>query len=343
LTLDSTSYTPDIIELLKAVGNARSNVIWDGRFDTIKSNKKEDLSRPSSTDTRSAKLAYIQAKYVGRNFVKKPNLEDEQDADQILFEAIDDDNIPRALYALALGANVNASKANYTKSPRISLFLDPQPTRSSIQSYAAYLMNHLDNDDTSSQKYQIADDTEEEKQDYIVRFALHYALLHGREASNDELFSVPQSTPLVICSSSSSTTNNTDRSSILSSSSESSVVHKRKFIFPMAELLLQNGADTSIVDPKTGHTLADLVGMGSVVNDDAIAYINLKNTARGQSTITRSSTILNHHLMNLQIQQLEDEEYSIDSNHDTKTEDIPPPLPPKNDHHLASFVQDTTI
>lgn len=34
LTLDSTSYTPDIIELLKSVGNAKSNIIWDPRIDT---------------------------------------------------------------------------------------------------------------------------------------------------------------------------------------------------------------------------------------------------------------------------------------------------------------------
>jgi hypothetical protein len=263
-------------------------------------------------------------------------LEDEQDVDQILFEAIDDDDIPRALYALALGANVNSSRPNYTKSPRISLFIDPQQQqRSSIQSYVPFSMN-LD-DDESSKKYQMTNDTEtkkekEEKEDYIVRFALHYALLHGREASDDELFS---SMPLVICSSSSTTTNNTDGSSILSSSSELSG-SKRKFIFPMAELLLQNGADTGIVDPKTRHTLADLVGMGSVVNDDAIAYINLKNTARGQSTITRSSTILNHHLLNLHMQQLEED-------NDTKTEqDIPPPLPPKN-NYLGSIAQDTAI
>lgn len=349
LTLDSTSYTPDIIELLKSVGNARSNVIWDGRFDTTantKSSKKEDLPRPASTDSRSVKLAYIQAKYVGKNFVKKPTLENEQDVDQMLFEAIDDDNIPRALYSLALGANVNSSRHNYIKSPRISLFIDPQQQqRSSIQSYVPFLMNlDYDKDEATSKKCEITDSTEsitEEKENYIVRFALHYALLHGRETSSDELLNIP----LVIFSSTSTITNNTDTggegSSILSVSSESPAPlsgSKRQFNFPMAELLLQNGADTGIIDPKTGHTLADLVGMGSLVNDDAIAYISLKNTARGQSTITRSSTILNHHLMNLHThEQLEGYQDGDSSNHnDTITEDIPPPLPPKEGNH-ASF------
>lgn len=271
LTLDSTSYTPDIIELLKSIGNARSNAIWDNEF---KQGANTDNTRPNPTDNRNVKLNYIQAKYVSRAYVKHLSSEE---ADKALFEAIDHDDIPKALLALASGANVNSARLQ--TSSRISLFTDT-----------------TDN----------ADGTNDEK--YTVRYALHHALLHGREVDSQAvLFPTTPSSEF----SSASTFSTTE------GDSENPNEEKKNTttIFPMAEFLLQNGADTGIVDPETGHTLAELVGMGSVIDDDAIAYINLKITARGQSTITRSNTIT------AKIAQ-EEEEHN-------DTDNIPPPPLPK--------------
>ncbi|KAK4510225.1 Nudix hydrolase domain-containing protein [Mucor velutinosus] len=364
LTLDSTSYTPDIVELLKSIGNERSNAIWDARFGKTPSastvaTTAAHIPRPNPTDSRAIKLAYIQAKYVGRQFVKKPSEEDSKlTADELLFEAIDQDDIPKALFALASGGNVNSSRPDSTKSPRISLLLPsshyPQQQQQHVaQKFLPFLM---DLDDGSSKKLEVnASEDKDEKQEadghYIVRYALHYALLHGREATSDELF---YPSPVVLQSNSSIKTNNTetdgDESSIISTSSENAhaptvtslSISPRRTIFPMAEFLLQNGADTGIVDPETGLTLADLVGMGSIVNDNAIAYISMKNTARGQSAITRSSTILNQHLLSLQQQSIKEEEAASRNNstedlsriEEVSVNDIPPPLPPRKDNQL---------
>lgn len=271
MTLDSTSYTPDIIELLKSIGNAKSNAIWDCRYEPG-ANMLDfpSIGRPNPTDSRVAKLAYIQAKYVSRAFVKKT-----ADPDRILFEAIDLDDIPKALYALASGANVNSSRPDFTTSPRISLFMAHETNP--IQMFMPFLMD-LDNKETSD-KLQVSNE-----KNYIVRYALHYALLHGRVVDTEDVFH--PSSPTV--SSNGSTTLSSD---------EEYPVKKAVVIFPMAEFLLQNGADTGIIDTQTGHTLAELVGMGSVVDDHAIAYINLKNTARGQSSIVRSVSSAGKHEM----------------------------------------------
>ncbi|KAI8643213.1 hypothetical protein BD408DRAFT_365152 [Parasitella parasitica] len=360
LTLDSNSYTADIVELLKSIGNARANAVWDARIENESATTATatattaNTPRPSPKDSRAVKLAYIQAKYVGRQFVSKPFDKDcPTTADELLFEAIDHDDIPKALFALASGGNVNSSRPNSTKSPRISLLLPLHQQHHNQHSGDIFMPFLADLDDASSQKLKVngsEGDGENRHDHLIVRYALHYALLHGREATNDELF---YTSPTVTHSSSSPKTNHTaeaggDESSIASSSSAipsasnaaSSSISPRKIVFPMAEFLLQNGADTGIVDPETGLSLADLVGMGSIVNDNAIAYINMKNTARGQSSITRSSAILNRHLQCHQQQSIEEgdgikkpavelsriEEASINTD-----DDIPPPLPPRKD------------
>jgi hypothetical protein len=321
LTLDSTSYTPDIIELLKSIGNARSNAIWDSRFELGSNADLNNIAaRPNPTDSRAAKLTYIQAKYVGRSFGKKSD----EDPDKILFEAIDHDDIPKALYALVSGANVNSSRPDFTKSPRISLFIgSPQQQQNSASSapmkmFMPFLMD-LEEDKSrdatsSSTKFEVVST----EKNYIVRYALHYALLHGREMSNEDVFNNNSSTSPVLSSSSTTTDEEEHHQPARKSPS---------VIFPMAEFLLQNGADTGIVDPQTGHTLAELVGMGTVVDDNAIAYINLKNTARGQSTIVRSNTITNPPQQHEEI--VAEEESTINTT--TNNNDIPPlPLPKKD-------------
>jgi hypothetical protein len=212
INLDNSSYTPDIIGLLCSIGNERSNKVWDPRANG---------SQPSATETRSTKLKYIKDKYAERLFVKR-----KENSTQLLFDAIDQDNIPNALYAIALGANPNASRPE-DESARIPLV---SPTY------------HLDDFKDGSNKMK----NNSKNEHFVVRYALHFALLHGR------------------------------------------LTEGQNAIFPMAELLLQNGANTSIIDPQTGLSLSELISLGSVIGDSAITYINSKNRARGQTIITRT-------------------------------------------------------
>ncbi|KAI9318446.1 hypothetical protein BX666DRAFT_1928027 [Dichotomocladium elegans] len=219
LTLDSTSYTPDIVALLRALGNERSNAIWAANATVC----------PKPDDPRNVKLKYIQAKYVDRAFVDKSS-DQAQNPQALLFQAINHDDIPAAMLAIALGADVNACQLDDNNGP----MMNEQPKQDQGQG---------DNNDTWS--------FDESSTEYAIRYPLQFALLHGRAVLD----------------------NNDDR----------------EHVFPMAELLFQNGVDTSLSDPATGYTLSELVGLGELVEDEAIQYVNTKIAARGQTLISRSS------------------------------------------------------
>lgn len=243
LTMDTTSYTLDMIELLKSIGNARANDIWDVRISKKESRKDASISRPGPYESRTAKMAYIRAKYVNRQFVQEHD--PQIDPNQLLFDAIDTDDIPKALSALASGADVNSMRPKQNKQ--------------------AMMKERT----TSLPKHQDAD--------YMPQYALCCALFRSRLVAEDhELFPISQSSNAV------------SELELDGSSAESSIstTHSSlKRIFPMAELLLQHNADTSVIH-------ADFV-----LDDQALAYINAKMTARGQSKIIRSSpTEKQHHV-----------------------------------------------
>ncbi|OAD68231.1 hypothetical protein PHYBLDRAFT_173236 [Phycomyces blakesleeanus NRRL 1555(-)] len=251
LTLDSASYTPDIVELLRSIGNARSNAVWDPKRclttnddDCLTTDEVDELRRPVPGDTRDFKLKYIQQKYVEKAFVYHTH----KDLNTLLFDAIDNDDIPAALYAVALGIDLNRSWP-FTSARSSSSDEDgSQNSRNSQDSIPLPTIvlssgNNLCATNTTGR---------DKIDDPTVRYPLHYALLYGRRT-------LP------------------------------SVMTDRNRLFPMAEFLLQNGADAGIIDPETGNTLASIVGLGSIVEDDAIAYLNLKNAARGQPQIFRAS------------------------------------------------------
>ncbi|KAI8369514.1 uncharacterized protein BYT42DRAFT_584729 [Radiomyces spectabilis] len=243
LTLDSTSYTPDIVELLRSMGNDRSNQIWDKH-----SHSKDKSHKPTPTDSREVKLQYIQAKYVDRMFVNKKD--DNVDPAELLYDAIERDHIPDAIHAIALGADVNLPRPISRLSKRISLLQDDLTIFSIPEE--PFTDTEKKNDRSPSKAI---DDI------YVVRYPLHFALLHPRD-----VIPLEPTSP-----------NEVEDDAI------------RIHVFPMAELLLQNGADGAIVDPAAGCTLATLVSLGSVVTDDAIAYLNFKSNARGQSPVFRLS------------------------------------------------------
>ncbi|KAI7882916.1 ArfGap-domain-containing protein [Lichtheimia hyalospora FSU 10163] len=239
LTLDSASYTPDIVSLLRALGNGRSNAIWESSLSattsttttttdssSLEGNTTTGATSPKPDDTRNTKLKYIQAKYVERAFVQNTT----DDPQALLFDAIDKDDIPAAMHAIALGADINACRKDEKNVIRI-----PMGTS---------------DDDNDDEQHHWEKSLSLETAEYIVRYPIHFALLHGRVALDHD---------------------------------------DREHLFPMAEMLLQNGADTGIVDPPTGYSISELVGIGDLIEDEAITYLNTKNAARGQSPISRSS------------------------------------------------------
>ncbi|CAO3614031.1 unnamed protein product [Cunninghamella echinulata] len=228
LTLDNSSYSPDILALLQSIGNEKSNKIWEATL------ASDNITKISPLDRREKKLQYIQEKYVVRSFIEPPITSDEKsDINLCLFKAIHDDDIPAALRAIVLGANVNS----------------------------CYKMDTIK---------ATSDDHNDNGQHQEHRYAFHLALLQDRDAQF----------------------NNIDKNDDINSihDNKADMVIQKKRVFPMAEFLFQNGADAGIIDPSSGKTVSELIGMdGSDVLDDAIEYLNMKNTARGQSLIYRSS------------------------------------------------------
>ncbi|KAI7870574.1 hypothetical protein BDF14DRAFT_1771336 [Spinellus fusiger] len=122
LKLDNTSYTPDTIRLLSSIGNARSNSVWDPRNILVEDG--ETYKRPVSKDSRHTKKAYIVQKYVEKAFVVQTT----KSVHEILQQAVEEDDIIDAIYAIALGVDLNR--------PLTSLSTT-EPTVSSTQ-YAVY-------------------------------------------------------------------------------------------------------------------------------------------------------------------------------------------------------------
>lgn len=101
LTLDITSFTADIIELLLLVGNRVSNMIWESKL--------EGDVKPGPQATREQRLRFITAKYVDRAFVEpiSATLSRYPSPDETLLAAIKRNEIQQVIYALALKANPN--------------------------------------------------------------------------------------------------------------------------------------------------------------------------------------------------------------------------------------------
>ncbi|KAI1122397.1 ArfGap-domain-containing protein [Nemania abortiva] len=101
LTLDITSFTLDIIEVLLLVGNRVSNMVWEARLDSS--------LKPGPQATREQRLRFITAKYVERAYVEpiSTTLSRYATADETLLAAIKRNEIQQVIHALALRANPN--------------------------------------------------------------------------------------------------------------------------------------------------------------------------------------------------------------------------------------------
>ncbi|KAJ9139102.1 PH domain-containing protein [Pleurostoma richardsiae] len=103
LTLDITSFTPDIVELLLLVGNRVSNMVWEARLDPA--------LKPTPHATREQRLKFITAKYVDRAYVEpiSATLSQWPTPEETLLAAIKKNDIQQVIYALALRANPNVT------------------------------------------------------------------------------------------------------------------------------------------------------------------------------------------------------------------------------------------
>ena len=103
LTLDSNSFTSDIVELLLLIGNRVSNMIWEAKLDL--SNK------PTPQASREQRLKFITAKYVDRAYVEpiSPTASRYATPDETLIAAIKKNEVQQVIYALALKANPNVA------------------------------------------------------------------------------------------------------------------------------------------------------------------------------------------------------------------------------------------
>lgn len=103
LTLDTTSFTTDIVELILQIGNRVSNMVWEARLDPSQ--------KLSSQATRDQRLRFITDKYAERVFVNpiSSTLSHFSTADETLLASVKKNDIQGVLYALALRANPNAA------------------------------------------------------------------------------------------------------------------------------------------------------------------------------------------------------------------------------------------
>ncbi|KAL9095648.1 MAG: hypothetical protein Q9165_002080 [Trypethelium subeluteriae] len=102
LTLDTSAFTQDIIELLLQVGNRVSNMIWEARLDRAQ--------KPNSHATREQRLRFITAKYAEHAYVEPINISHSHyhHADDMLLASIKQNQLQNVLHAIALRANLNA-------------------------------------------------------------------------------------------------------------------------------------------------------------------------------------------------------------------------------------------
>ena len=104
LTLDTTSFTTDIVEALLQIGNRISNMVWEAQLD--------QAQKPSAQATRDQRLRFITAKYVDKAYVTPlhSNIQTHYSSpDETLLASIKKNDIRGVLYGLALRANANAT------------------------------------------------------------------------------------------------------------------------------------------------------------------------------------------------------------------------------------------
>jgi Arf-GAP with SH3 domain, ANK repeat and PH domain-containing protein len=102
LTLDVSSFSNDIVEILLQIGNRVSNMVWEATLD--------QALKPLPQSTREQRLNFITAKYSERAYVQplSPS-RSHKTPDETLLTSIKKNDIRGVLYGIALGAHVNVT------------------------------------------------------------------------------------------------------------------------------------------------------------------------------------------------------------------------------------------
>lgn len=103
LTLDTTSFSTDIVEILLQIGNRISNMVWEARL--------EEGQKPGPHASRDQRLRFITAKYVDKAYIAPigSSLQSHYSTpDETLLASVKKNDIQGVLYALTLRANPNS-------------------------------------------------------------------------------------------------------------------------------------------------------------------------------------------------------------------------------------------
>lgn len=254
--------------MLKNLGNHTTNAILES---TLQSNSQQQLEKLAAKESGLSKQSFIRDKYELHRFTDQAHPSDNtpDEATRLLFNALDNDDIPQALNALIQGADPNGQRPISSLNRPTTLAAYESPLGSEIERVLLPVLDingNLVHDRTTSVfiPVQQQQTTDQPSLDDIsaasiaaktVRFALHFALLHPRLLEKDSI----------------SNDNDDDRT-----------------VFPMAELLVQNGARLDLMDSATGYEISELLSFGDILSDQAIMYLNTKNQARGRSPIFRT-------------------------------------------------------
>jgi len=97
ITLDTVSWTPELLGLFAHLGNATTNAILEYRHDV--------MEKPQGSTAREDKAKYIHSKYVQRTMIEP---RDESIAPlKLLLRAASRDDVAGALRSIAWGADIN--------------------------------------------------------------------------------------------------------------------------------------------------------------------------------------------------------------------------------------------
>jgi Arf-GAP with SH3 domain, ANK repeat and PH domain-containing protein len=100
LTLDTTSFTANLVNLLRLLPNTVSNSVWECI-------PNSSFPKPSPQSSYDARHTYITAKYVDRVFVEP--LPQSTTANQLLIQSIKNGDLKGVLWALAKKADPNCN------------------------------------------------------------------------------------------------------------------------------------------------------------------------------------------------------------------------------------------
>ncbi|KAK9702380.1 hypothetical protein K7432_011271 [Basidiobolus ranarum] len=251
LTLDN-SFTPDLIEMVKSLGNGLSNSIWEA---TLTEDSMHELSRrkPISSDSRDFKAAFIKAKYVERRFLDYSivfanpcPLQPGEDAlkihaTELLFKAIETNDIQGVVRGFALGADVNHRKSGAC------------PESAIRTTYAALLETPIEDEGVTP-----------------LQFAIFLPSSHLPTATNQPLRTFQYRSEALV----SPKVETIDEKE--TSSSDGSPPEMNSLIFPIPEFLIQNGAEINQTAPQSGFTLLHIATIKG--NPEVVKYLLSKGS-----------------------------------------------------------------